>query len=119
MEPAAPYTNQQAPPKPLPIQGLLVITIVVLIAIIGFKSAWALNIRNKTGILEVSSPTDTSLSISAQNSGASSIGLGTTRVRLAPGTYLILGVKNGEHGTAVVTVTKGQVTRASVEPRGN
>jgi hypothetical protein len=112
-----PYLNYQtARTTSLPIRKLLTGTIAVLVVIIGIEVALAVSTRNKTGILSVSAPSGTNISISAVNSSATNIGIGNAKLRLDPGSYLLMGVKNGYRGDIVATVTKGQITTVALQP---
>jgi hypothetical protein len=111
------YTDYVAPPaRKLPIGRLIIITIIILAIIVAIEVISALSIRGKTGLLEVSAPAGTSISISAPGQAAASIGTTAAKLRIDPGTYLLVGTQNGAHGALVATVSQGQTTDVSLQP---
>jgi hypothetical protein len=116
-EPLQPYNNYPASPiERLHIGRVLATIIVVLVLIVVAEIGLAFSIRDKTGLLVVSAPAGTNISISAQNSAATNLGTGNATVHIDPGTYLLMGAKNGLKGMVVATVTKGQTTNVSIAP---
>jgi hypothetical protein len=109
----------QEQPKTLPIKKILITIIAVLVIIVGLQAFSGINTRGRTGVLSVTSPQGTSVSISAQNKQAAVIGTGTVKVRVDPGTYLLMGIKNGSRTTTVVTVTKTQTTHTTLQFSAN
>jgi hypothetical protein len=115
-QPYTDYNYQTAATQRLPIRQLLSAIIIVLALIVAFEVASALIIRNKTGLLEVSAPAGTNITISANNKAAINIGVSSAKFRIAPGSYLLMGEKNGARGTLIATVTKGQITSVNLSP---
>jgi hypothetical protein len=111
-----PYSNyQNSNTKPLPVRRILAITIGILALIVIVQLFLALSIRGKTGLLEVTAPAGTHISISEQNHQATVIGTSSVKVRLEPGTYLLYGVNNGNRTSLVASVSKGQTAHASLQ----
>lgn len=99
----------------LPFKTFSVVVIVVLAAIVSLQALSAINLRNRTGLLKVTTGTTTArLSISSNNHQAEVLGgdTGSANVRLTPGSYILYAVNNGSRTSGTAVVTKGHTTDA-------
>src|ERR1700744_1132101 len=64
-----------------------------------------------TGLLDITSASpQAGLIIGQSNHQAASVGVGSAKVRLSPGTYQVSAVESGKHASAIAKVYKKQST---------
>ncbi|MEJ0072801.1 MAG: hypothetical protein WDN27_01785 [Candidatus Saccharibacteria bacterium] len=99
------------------ISRLLLAGIVLAILGIAFGVVYSLHSVQGTGVLKVSSSeAQATISISAVNMNAATIGTGSATVRVSPGTYLVVAKGRGDIAYSVAHVQSGATTRLSLKP---
>ena len=93
----------------------LFVAYVIVIAFAIWQIVPAVITAGRTGTLNVtSSASNTQISLSEENHQATSVGTGSARVRLQPGTYQVAGFADGHYATQIVTVSVGQTTNMTL-----
>jgi hypothetical protein len=98
------------------IKKILLVLYIVVLAFFAWQIMHAMSIRRSTGVLQVttSSP-NAQISVSQVDSQATSVGTGSTTVRLQPGSYQVVAVDGGKRASAVVAIHRDSTTNSSLK----
>jgi hypothetical protein len=100
-------TNENINLKPV-----LWLLFLVLVLFGLYQMCSGLVVSQTTGMLLVDTPKPfATISISQNNKGAAIVGTGTAKVRLAPGTYLIVASDAGSRDSTVIKISKKQTIK--------
>jgi hypothetical protein len=98
----------------------IVVAYILVLAFGAWQIVPAVSLSGKTGVLEISASTGSAkLSLSQDSSQAVVIGTGSAKLRLNPGTYLIVATDSGNRASAVAVVRQGATTTSSLKLKNN